>query len=373
MLKRILASAFACALFLFFGAAGLAQESAVTGGLAGVVTDASGAVIPGAKVTLVGPTGTLTTTTDSEGNYSFLRLNPGSYSLKVEQKGFKIAEVTGAQVSIGGTSRVRVQLVPGEVTETVEVTANAVTVDTSSTATGSNLSDTFYSSVPVPRNVSGLFYATPGVADSGGAGRANPSIGGNSGLENLYVADGVNITDAAFGGLGIFTRQYGSVGTGINLTFIKEVQVKTGGFEPQYGVATGGIVQIVTKSGSDAFHGAVSFYAAPRWGVATPKNIDDFRNRKFGTDQFVANANPFGSGTTPGYYSGPGAYDVAGEIGGYVPGLKNNLFFFGSYNPSLLNGYVTPPLFAGSPLIQPVRQPVGLFLLTGGQPIYTRI
>jgi len=242
------------------------------------------------------------------------------------------------------------------------------------------LGDTFYSSVPVPRNVSGLFYVAPGVADSGGAGRANPSIGGNSGLENMYVADGVNITDAAFGGLGIFTRQYGSVGTGINLSFIKEVQVKTGGFEPQYGVATGGIVQIVTKSGSDAFHGAVSFFAAPRWGVATPKNIDDFRNRKFGTDQFVANANPFGSGTTPGYYSGPGAYDVSGEIGGYVPGLKNNLFFFGSYNPSLLNGYVTPPVIPGSLRFLQAQgftgaNPpiVGLFVATGGQPIYTRI
>jgi hypothetical protein len=380
MLRRILVSVFACALFLFFGVAGLAQESEVAGSLKGVVVDSTGAVVPGAKVTLTGPEGTVVTTTDNEGNYSFVRLNPGTYRMKVEQKGFKAAEVTGAQVNVGGTSRVRVQLQPGEVSETVEVTANAVTVDTTSTATGSNLSDTFYSSVPVPRNVSGLFYATPGVADSGGAGRANPSIGGNSGLENMYIADGVNITDSAFGGLGIFTRQYGSVGTGINLSFVKEVNVKTGGFEPQYGQATGGIVQIVTKSGSDAYHGALGFFAAPRWGSATPKNVDDFRNRKFGTDQFVANANPVGSGTTPGYYAGPGAYDINGEIGGYVPRMKEHLFFFGSYNPTLLTGYVTPPAIPGSLRFLQANgftgtsvPVVGLFTETGGRPIYTRI
>src|SRR5262245_34729735 len=123
MLRRILVSVLACTLFLFFGVAGLAQESAVTGNLSGVVVDSSGAVVPGAKIALTGPSGTLTTTTDNEGNYSFVRLNPGNYNLRVEQKGFKVAEIKGAAVNIGGTSNVRVQLQPGEVTETVEVTA----------------------------------------------------------------------------------------------------------------------------------------------------------------------------------------------------------------------------------------------------------
>ena len=81
-------------------------------------------------------------------------------------------------------------------------------------------------------------------------GNSNPAISGSSGLENLYVADGVSINDPAFGGLGVWSRSYGALGSGINLSFVKEVQVKTGGFEPQYGHASGGIVQIVTKSGS---------------------------------------------------------------------------------------------------------------------------
>ena len=68
-------------------------------------------------------------------------------------------------------------------------------------------------------------------------------------LENAYVADGVSINDPAFGGLGVWARSYGALGSGINQSFVKEVQIKTGGFEPQYGHASGGIVQIVTKSG----------------------------------------------------------------------------------------------------------------------------
>src|SRR4029077_3713792 len=105
--------------------------------------------------------------------------------------------------------------------------------------------------VPVQRSVSSLFYLSPAAADGIGGGRDNPSISGGSALDNLYVADGVNITDSAFGGIGTFSRSYGALGTGINTSFIKEVQVKTAGFEPQYGQSQGGIVNIVTQSGSN--------------------------------------------------------------------------------------------------------------------------
>ena len=73
----------------------------------------------------------------------------------------------------------------------------------------------------------------------------------------------MNITDGGFGGIGVYSRLYGSLSTGINLSFVKEVQVKTGGFEAQYGKSTGGIVQIVTKSGGNQFHGSIGGYFAP--------------------------------------------------------------------------------------------------------------
>ena len=371
--KRILLGVLITALVLFLGVPGFGQESTVKGNLAGVVIDASGAIVQGATVTLTGPTGTRTAKTDVDGRFTFPTLTPGAYAVKVEQSGFKVADVKGIEVVTGRTSSLRMQLEPGAVSEIVEVSANAVTVDTTSTATGANLNDAFYASVPVPRNVSGLFYVAPGVADSGQAGRANPSISGGSGLENLYVADGVNITDPAFGGLGIFTRIYGSVGTGINLSFIKEVQVKTGGFEPQYGQATGGVVQIVTKSGGQNFHGALGFFGAPVRAEAQTRQIDSFRNRHVGASLLTNSANAGGTLPAGGLGVGPGSYDIDGEIGGYIPGFRNNLFFFGSYNPTLNTDFLVPPQFAGSPTITGgVQKQVGLFTLLNGKPVYTR-
>ncbi len=134
-------------------------------------------------------------------------------------------------------------------TETVEVSANSVEVDTNSTAVSDNLTSSFYQQVPTARNVGSLFYTAPGAVDGGGTGKANPSIGGATGLENNYIADGVGINDSGFGGIGVWSYNYGSLGSGINLTFIQEVQVKTGAFEPKYGKADGGVIQIVTKSG----------------------------------------------------------------------------------------------------------------------------
>src|SRR5436305_9297167 len=351
MSKRFSMGVLLCVLLLFMAISGFAQESAVKGNRAGVELDATGAVVQRATVTLTGPTGTHTAQTDTDGKFIFPLLTPGVYSVKVERQGFKVANVKGVEVVIGRTSSLRMQLEAGAVSEIVEVSANAVTVDTTSTATGANLNDAFYASVPVPRNVSGLFYVAPGVADSGQAGRANPSISGGSGLENLYVADGVNITDPAFGGLGIFTRIYGSVGTGINLSFIKEVQVKTGGFEPQYGQATGGVVQIVTKSGSQNFHGALGFFAAPVNTEAETLRIDAFRNRHVGASLLTNSSNAGGTLPAGGLGVGPGSYDIDGEIGGYLPGFRNNLFFFGSYNPTLTTDFLVPPQFAGSPTI----------------------
>jgi hypothetical protein len=306
-----------------------AQESAVKGNISGVVQDSTGAVVPAAKVTLTGPQGEKVATTEADGRFLFSLLPPAAYGIKVEKQGFRAADVKGVVVDIGKTTSLSLKLEPGAVGEVVEVTGNATTVDTSSTAVGADLADTFYQSVPVARNVASLFYVAPGAADSGGAGRANPSISGASGLENLYMADGVNITDSAFGGLGTFTRRQGSIGSGINLSFIKEVQVKTGGFEPQYGEATGGIVQLVTKTGSNQWHGEIGVYAAPHGAEGNFLQTDVARTNKVG------------------FYNGNADFDANGELGGYIPGFKNHLFFFGDFNPTWGQQFVQSPPTAG--------------------------
>jgi hypothetical protein len=300
----------------------VAQETTVRGSIGGVTEDSSGAIVQDAKVTIVGPTGTSTVSSGPDGRFFFGVLTPGTYSVKVEKQGFRTTEVGKVEVYTGKTSSVVLTLQPGATSETVEVSASAVTVDTASTAISSNLDDQFYANVPLARNVTSIFYASPGVNLGGGSGYANPSISGGSGLENQYVADGVSITDGAFGGLGVYTVNYGSLSTGINLSFVKEVQVKTAGYEPQYGKTTGGLVQIVTKSGSSQYHGGASGFFGPQELEAQRLNPDDY-NRLNQQGRVLHN----------------GGYDVSGELGGYVPGFKDRFFFFGSFNPSWTRQY----------------------------------
>jgi hypothetical protein len=307
---------------------GQGAEASVKGSIAGVVSDPSGAVIQGAKVELVGPIGTRTSTTDAEGRFLFQVLIPGVYSAKISRDGFKTSEANSVEVQIGRTSILTIKMELGTSATMVEVSASSIAVDTTSTAGASNLTDQFYEAVPVGRSVTSLFYAAPGVASGGGTGTANPSIAGGTGLENSYVADGVNITDGGFGGIGVYSRNQGSLSTGINLSFVKEVQVKTSGFEAQYGKATGGIVQFVTKSGGNQFHGQVAAFFAPQSLEAQRLAPDDYAQG--GTQERF---------NLLGKILHQSQYDVDAEVGGYIPRFKNHLFFFGSFNPQWNTDY----------------------------------
>src|SRR3989449_6268445 len=313
-------------------ATGPVPETPTTGAIGGTVKDQNGAAIAGATITASGPLGERTATSDSSGAFRVEGLIPGSYNVKVSNTGFKTASVEAVTVLVGKESALSIKLEPGEVTAVVTVTGVAA-VDTAKTETSSNPNDQLFSNIPVQRAVSGLFNPAPGTTDGLGGGKDNPSISGASALDNLYVADGVNITDSAFGGIGTFSRVYGALGTGINTSFIKEVQIKTAGFEPQYGQAEGGIVNIITQSGSREYHGAIYGYAQPKGFESTRKQPDD------GTTVIPAAA---AAQDTPGPRVNVGGkllhqegYDVGGDFGGYVPGARDKVFFFGSFNPSV--------------------------------------
>ena len=306
---------------------GAQLNSAVRGSLGGVVFDANGAVLPNADLTITGPQGTYAVKSDSTGRYLVQDLVPGSYNVKVEAKGFKTYVSQRNLLVAGATSTLDVHLQVGEVTETVQVEAGAVQIDTESTALTTPLTDQLYQSLPLARNVSGIFSLAAGVVSGGGTDTknngTNPSIGGASGLENLYLVDGVNVTDQAFGGFGTYNRYWDALGTGVNLAFIKEVDIKTTAFEPQYGKAAGGIVEIVTKSGSNAYHGAIAAYMGPggMWAAR-----DQTCTLGYTT-------------TVPAcHYTSP-QYDLSGEFGGYVPGFKDKMFFFGAFDPSVAEDY----------------------------------
>ncbi|HEY0760550.1 MAG TPA: carboxypeptidase regulatory-like domain-containing protein [Acidisarcina sp.] len=305
------------AALLFASCIAMAQNNAVRGGIGGVVQDPSGAVIPGATVTIVGPQGTVETRTDGTGTFSVTGLTPGFYKVTVASPGFKNYVSGRNEVVVDHTSNLSVSMTLGDSGQTVTVEGGMVQLDTEDTSLNNAITDTFYNAVPVARAVSSAFYMAPGVVSGGGTGVSNPSIGGATGLENLYIADGVTITDQAFGGLGVYNVNYGSLGSGINLAFIKEVDVKTGAFEPRYGRADGGIVEILTKSGSNTLHGALSAYFSPAFA---------FADRRQPYQSNFVKASPASVESTP-------AYEISAEVGGHI--IHDKLFYFGAFDPTL--------------------------------------
>jgi hypothetical protein len=299
------------------------------GALTVEVTDPSAAIIPGAAVTLVGPMGEQRAATDVRGQITFFNLVPGSYKVTVEQKGFSTKTVQNINVMSAQRPTVPVQLETGQLTEIVEVTASALQVDVTSTTIGQAFDQSTYVNLPIARNVSNLFSLAPGAAPAGDPGLgSSPAISGASGLENMYIIDGINTTDQGYGSFGVFSNQYGSLGSGVNFDFVKEVQVKTGGFEAQYGQALGGVINIVTQSGGNDFHGALYGYSAPGFGEAEYRQVNPLRKASPQTETH-----------------GRSQWDVGVNVGG--PIVRDKFFWYGSFNPSWQKTTrMSPPGFA---------------------------
>src|SRR5712692_590953 len=308
-----------------FALVSLQAQDITKGSIAGVVRDASGAVVVNARVTLISPFGERTTTTNAAGEYTFPNLVVGSgYAVSVSQSGFSTAKYPNLTVGVNQRTTADVMLQVGTTTTTVDVVSVATeTIDLVTTTIGGNIDESLYKNMPVGRNISSLIYMSPGVSDGLGTGAANPSINGASGLENEYIINGANVTDPGFGGFGTFSRVYGSLGNGVNFDFIQEVQVKTGGFEAQYGQALGGVINILTKSGGNDYHGSFYSYFAPKKLAADAKN---------------ANPNLQNQGT---YLSGDSKYDFGGNLGGYIK--KDKLFWYGGFNPQYNSSHRSVP------------------------------
>ena len=319
---------------IFVGSAALlanvaAAQDVSKGSIAGVVRDATGAVVADANITLSSPSGEKKTKTNGVGEYVFANLQVGSdYLLTVEKQGFSSAKVGGLTVGLNLRTTLDVALQVGATAQTVEVSAGgAATVDMASTGVGANLNENLYKSVAAGRNISSIINFAPGVTSSQGAGIANPSINGASGLENEYIINGSDVTDSGYGGFGTYSPIFGALGNGVNFDFIQEVQVKTGGFEAQYGQALGGVVNVITKSGTNNLHGSLYGYFAPQQFEAARTNPDPLLVTK------------------SDYREHQGTYDFGADIGGAIK--KDKLFFYGGFNPTFQRSYdIADPSFA---------------------------
>src|SRR5262249_49161766 len=302
---------FALLLALVVATAVAARGQETTGTINGRVTDAQGLGVPGVSITVTGVQGSKQSVTDAEGRFSMPFLTPGKYDVKAELSGFKTIEQKGITVALGQALDLPLRLEVGGVSETVQVVGVTDVVNVNTTTTGATITSDLLERVPVGRDIGSTLYLAPGVSSSSTAGHANPSIAGGSGLDNQYVIDGVNVTNSGYGALGSYSIIFGSLGNATPYDFMQEVQVKTGGYEAEYGQATGGVVNVITKSGSNDLRGSGFGYWRP--------------------DQLESPWTQFQSANGSVQTIATRQYDAGVEAG--APIVRDRLFFSGAIDP----------------------------------------
>jgi hypothetical protein len=286
------------------------------GTILGTVTDTSGAAVSGATVSVKNTgTGLLrTVTSDDDGNYSAPELPIGTYSVTVEKSGFKSGLVSGISVEVSTERRADVILQPGEVSETVEVSGDTLTqVESTSNTLGGIIESTVVTNLPVNgRDYQKLIFLVPGVAGSPDQITDSPgsfgvfSVNGARGRANNFLLDGTDMNDGyrndpAINEAGVF----GTPATILPIEAIAELRVLSN-FEPEYGRSAGGVVNIVTKSGTNDFHGT---------------GFEFFRNNALDARNFF---NQVGSPQNPFHNN-----QFGGALGG--PIKRDKTFFFVDY------------------------------------------
>jgi outer membrane receptor protein involved in Fe transport len=333
-LTKYLLTHFFFALCLSLLVSTASAQTATTGTIEGIITDVAGAIVPNAPVTVSGPNliRSQSTTSDGQGRYRFLNLPSGRYTVTVEPTG-GFAKFVGEniQVNLSTSTTADIQLKVGGTAASVEVTADSsAAIDVSNNTTGTNITSEQFSNFPTQRTIQSLYTIAPTVARSGlrdSSGRdRDPSVAGASGPENNYILDGVTTTDPAFGGSG----------ANLPFEFVQEVEIKTGAYSAEYGKATGGIFNVVTKSGGNDFHGDAFVYGTAKGMVRDTKNF------------------PFTGSAPNGYSEVDAGFDLGGPI------KKDKLWFFGAFNPQRRENHfftqtfkqevsnkITTPFYAG--------------------------
>ncbi len=287
-----------------------------TADLVGTIKDNSGAVVSGAKVTLtnVATSVSRSLVTDSSGNYVFTGLQPGGYTLTAEAQGFRKVERTGVELQVNQRAQVDVDLQVGAVGETVQITGSAPLLESQSSVLGSVIQERQVQDLPLNgRNFVQLAILSPGVSGAGSGMRGSIMSGsrpddlrpgtelfvnGNRESSNNYLYDGIDNNDRLT--LAIIVRPA--------VEAIKEFKIQTNLFSAEQGRNPGGQVNVVTKSGSNEWHGTA---------------YEFLRNRSLDANNFFSNRARQGK---PQFQQN----QFGGAFGGRL--IKNKTFFFGDYD-----------------------------------------
>ncbi len=303
----------------------VAQAQETTASIQGVVKDQTGATVPNATVEVSSPVliGTKKLQTDESGYYRFANLPPGTYTLTVRAAGFRTSKRENILLATGRLPTIDVMLEVGATTETIEVSGMAPVVDVSQSKVQTNITQDIIDMVPKGRSFQSLILMAPGA-------RAEPLMGGNNTGAVGYQIDGASNAENAYLVEG---QETGSIQTGasaanVPMEFIQEVQIKSSGFEAEYGGALGGVVNVIQKHGGKAWHGSVftsyqgaAFDAGPNGTLR--KNPDIGASSGSRLDQPIQNYRP-----KKDHYRN---WDPGFEVGG--PLVKDRLWMFLSTVP----------------------------------------
>jgi hypothetical protein len=313
-MNRILGAIIVSLALLAVGTKAWAQET--TGRVTGTVSDQdSGQPLAGVTVIVQGPQGEDATVTDAKGGYLFTNLAVGTYTLRyyvantatqVEQPGVRVLADKTVRVNakIASTAQAAAQ-------QTYVITGKPPTVDVGSARIGATFDQDFTLHVPVDPNYGAVIAKAPGAFVDGSG---NVSIGGATGLENIYIVNGMNVTGLRYGSLE--ANQPGTAGgTNLPTEFLSQIDVSSGGYQAEYGGAMGGVINTVLKSGTNEFHGSVFGSWAPYWLSASPTVVTTYGSAIAGVHK-------------------PDFEDRIGfEVGG--PIIKDKLFFWAGMAPQI--------------------------------------
>jgi len=274
--------------------------------LNGTVTDPSGAAVPNANIELLNTETGLkrATVSDGSGNYLFAQTAPGNYSLHVQASGFSATTVNNIRLLVNTPATVAVKLEVGQVSETVSVTAEALQVNTTDASIGNSFGTKPILQLPFEgRNVVGLLSLQPGVSFAGekptNSYRGGNVMGGKNDQANVTL-DGVDVNDQQ-------NRDPFTSVLRVTLDSVQEFRVTTTNANPDQGRSSGAQVALVTKSGTNSFHGSAYEFLRNK-----KTNANSFFNNQSGLPLAKLNRNVFGA-----------------SLGG--PIKKNRMFFFGNY------------------------------------------
>jgi Carboxypeptidase regulatory-like domain/TonB dependent receptor len=288
--------------------------------LSGLITDPSGLAVPGARVVVQSAdTGaSRTVSSNQRGEYSVPALLPGPYNITIEATGFKTIHQNGVAVEVDQRARLDFALTVGSTTETITVQGNAPLLNASNASVSTLIGNQFVENLPLNgRSFSSLIDLTPGVVliPANQYEQGQFSVNGQHPDANYFTVDGVsanlgssaiNLGQSGAGQLPAASA-FGGTSNLVSLDALEEFRVQTSTFAPEYGRTPGAQISVVTKSGTNTFHGTAFEY---------------FRNDKLDANDWFANANGL---ARPELRQN----DFGGVLGG--PIVKNKLFFFGSY------------------------------------------